>query len=89
MKYEHNKNHEKMLYKEEVFAIQGAIFDVYREMGCGFLESVYQECLQTELQERAIPNKPQYELVLSYKGKILEQRYKPDFICFIHIITGY
>ena len=34
----------KLLYKDEVYALQGAIFDVYREMGCGFLESVYQEC---------------------------------------------
>ena len=28
----------KILYKDEVYAIQGAIFDAYREMGCGFLE---------------------------------------------------
>ena len=41
---------EKIIYKDECYAIQGAVFDVYREMGCGFLESVYQECLLKELQ---------------------------------------
>ena len=39
---------EKMLFKDECYAIQGAIFEVYREMGCGHLEAVYQECLKSE-----------------------------------------
>ena len=37
-----------ILYKDECYTIQGAIFEVYSEMGCGFLESVYQECLELE-----------------------------------------
>nr|VFJ68600.1 MAG: GxxExxY protein [Candidatus Kentron sp. DK] len=37
-----------IIYKDESFAILGAIFEVYREMGHGFLESVYQECLEKE-----------------------------------------
>jgi GxxExxY protein len=45
----------KILYKDEVYAIQGAVFEVYREMGCGFLEAVYQECLEKELNFRRIP----------------------------------
>ncbi|MBM4310694.1 MAG: hypothetical protein FJ119_07095 [Deltaproteobacteria bacterium] len=39
---------EKLLFPDECYAIQGAVFDVYREMGCGFLEAVYQECLSQE-----------------------------------------
>lgn len=39
---------EKILFKDEVYSIQGAIFEVYREMGCGFLEAAYQECLERE-----------------------------------------
>lgn len=31
------------------------VFEVYREMGCGFLEAVYQECLEKELHKRGIP----------------------------------
>jgi len=38
-----------LIFKDESYAIQGAVFEVYREMGCGFLEAVYQECLEKEL----------------------------------------
>jgi PD-(D/E)XK nuclease superfamily len=38
---------EELLYAEESYAIRGAIFDVYREMGSGFLKPVYQECWST------------------------------------------
>lgn len=78
---------EKILFKEECYEIQGAIFEVYKEMGCGFLEAVYQECLEKELAIRAIPYQPQVELQLSYKGETLNQTYKPDFICHDKIIV--
>jgi GxxExxY protein len=72
---------------DEVFAIQGAVFEVYREMGCGFLEAVYQECLAKELALRGIPFESQKDLQLSYKGVRLSQIYKPDFICYDKIIV--
>ncbi len=77
----------KVLYKEEVYAIQGAAFDVYREMGCGFLEPVYQECLEKELKVRGIPFESQKELKLSYKGEALNLIYKPDLVCYRTIIV--
>ena len=77
----------KVLFKEECYAIQGAIFDVYREMGCGFLESVYQECMEKELRKREIPFVSQQELTLAYKGERLQQTYKPDLVCFNQIIV--
>ena len=76
----------EIIYKEESYAIIGACFEVYNEMGCGFVEPVYQECLEMELDLRVIPFRPQAELELSYKGRRLEQKYKPDFICFGKII---
>ena len=78
---------DKLLYKDEVFRIQGAVFEVYREMGCGFLEAVYQECLERELQLRDIPFAAQQELQLIYKDAPLKQTYKPDFICYGKIIV--
>ena len=54
-----------LLYQTETFAIRGAIFEVWREMGAGFLESVYQECLAREFATRSIPAIPQRELRLS------------------------
>jgi GxxExxY protein len=74
-------------YEEESYRIRGAVFEVYREMGCGFLEAVYQECLEKELGKQGIPFAAQQELVLHYKGDRLEQIYKPDFICFDRIIV--
>lgn len=45
----------ELLYRDESYAIVGACFDVYNTMGCGFLEPVYQECLQIELERQRIP----------------------------------
>ena len=74
-------------HEEESYRIRGAIFEVYREMGCGFLESVYQECLEKEFGKQEIPFVAQRELILQYKGDRLEQTFKPDFICFEQIIV--
>jgi len=82
-----HETHSELLFKEECYAIQGAAFEVYREMGCGFLEAVYQECMEVEFAERKIPFKAQMDLRLGYKGKRLRQSYKPDFICFDRVIV--
>lgn len=78
---------DKILFKEEYYAIQGAIFEVYREIGCGFLEAVYQECLEKELADRRIPFVAQKQLQLTYKGETLKQTYQPDIICYGKIIV--
>jgi len=77
----------ELIYEAETFAIRGAVFEVYKEMGCGFLEAVYQECLEKELKRRSIPYVAQQELRLTYKEEILLQTYKPDLICFGKIIV--
>ena len=76
-----------LIFEEESYAIRGAIFEVYKEMGCGFLEAVYQECLELELAKRNIPFQSQIELRLGYKGIRLKQTYRPDFICYEKIIV--
>ncbi len=87
MNHEKHGKHEKILFREESYKIQGAVFEVYREMGGGFLESVYQECLEKELKRRGIPFVAQQELRLTYKGERLQQTYKPDLICYGRIIV--
>jgi GxxExxY protein len=89
MDHERHEKHErgKILFREECYAIQGAVFEVYREMGCGFLEAVYQECMEKELRSRRVPFVAQQELKLTYKGISLEQTYKPDLICYDSIIV--
>lgn len=77
----------RLIFQEECYQIQGAVFEVYREMGCGFLEAVYQECLDKEFTIRKIPFATQTELKLVYKGLPLRQTYRPDFICYDAIIV--
>lgn len=74
-------------YKGESFQIRGVVYEVYREMGCGFLEAVYQECMERELTQQEIPFMAQADLHLEYKGDRLDQAYRPDFICFRKIIV--
>jgi GxxExxY protein len=76
-----------LIFAEEVFKIQGAVFEVYRAMGAGFLEAVYQECLEIELEAREIPFRALQPLQLEYRGRILKTRYAPDFICFGSIVV--
>lgn len=76
----------EIVYKDESYAIVGALFEVYNEMGCGFLEPVYQECLEIELSNRGIPYVAQKPLELRYKGRQLKQLYIPDFVCYENII---
>ena len=74
------------MYADESYKIMGACFNVYKEMGPGFLEAVYQECLQLEFEKQAIPFESQKELDLYYLGQLLQQKYKPDFVCYEKII---
>ena len=75
-----------MLFKDEVYAIQGAVFDVYRNMGKGWREEVYQQCLELELADRGIPFESKRELPIFYKGRKIEKTYIPDVICYGQII---
>ena len=72
----------ELLLKEEVYAIIGAAIDVHRELGSGFLEAVYQEAMELELEWRRFPFESQKELCIYYKGHCLEKKYIADLICF-------
>lgn len=60
-----------LLFDKETYEIRGAVFDVYNELGHGFLESVYQESLEIELLNRNIPFNSKFEIGILYKGKKL------------------
>lgn len=75
-----------LVFKDECYAIQGAIFEVYKELGVGFLEAPYQEALEWELAERGIPFVSQKEIQIHYKSRPMKQTYKADFLCHDAII---
>ena len=76
-----------LIYEEESYLIRGACIEVHKQMGSGFLEAVYQECLEHEFTIRGIPFQSHRELILHYKGTQLQQTYRPDFVCFDKIIV--
>lgn len=86
MDHEKHESHGRLLFADEVFSLQGAVFKVYRTMGPGFLEAVYQECLAIELAARGIPFQAKPQLRLDYGGHRLRQTYSPDFVCFEKVI---
>ena len=75
-----------LLYAEEIYKIQGAIFAVYKVMGNAWHEEVYQQCLERELSLRGIPFEPKKELTIYYKGEPIDKTYIPDIICYDKII---
>jgi len=60
--------------------------EVHKELGFGFLEAVYQEALEREFVSQGVRFKSQPVIEISYKGKVLNKTYQPDFICFGEII---
>ena len=75
-----------LMMADESYAIRGAVFEVHNQMGCGFLEAVYQECLENELTRRGIPFEAHKQLSVIYKDEPLNQIYKPDIVCYDKII---
>lgn len=68
----------ELILKDEVYSIVGAAMQVHKEKGCGFLEGVYQECIEIELAERKIPAVPHKEMPIFYKGHQLKKTYVAD-----------
>jgi len=77
----------QIIHAEECYKIIGACFEVYKDKGCGFLENVFQECLELELGFQSIPYVAQSPLLLSYKGVTLRQRYVADLLCYDKVVV--
>jgi GxxExxY protein len=76
----------ELIYRDESYRLMGACFEVYKEKGAGFLEAVFQECLELELADQGIPFTAHPRLGLTCKGRPLTQTYSPDFECYGKII---
>ncbi|MCY2967463.1 MAG: GxxExxY protein [Planctomycetota bacterium] len=58
----------------------GAAIEVHRVMGPGLLESIYERCLQRELELRGIPVVSQQQVVIEYKGAVFTEKLKFDLL---------
>ncbi|MBC8323984.1 MAG: GxxExxY protein [Candidatus Marinimicrobia bacterium] len=80
---------DNLLYKDEVYSIVGVAIEVHKEMGPGFLEAVYEECMAIESQAKKIPFETQVELSVNYKGRPLNKKYIADYIAYGKIIVEF
>jgi len=71
----------------ETYAIIGAAMRVHSELGCGFLEKVYQDALEWELRDQKIVYYREYNIQVFYREHRLESFYIADFVCFQNIIV--
>ena len=74
-------------YEALTYNIIGAALEVHKQLGCGFLEAVYGEALELELNARSIPFEREKMLSLVYKGRMLKQYYVADFVCYGSVIV--
>ncbi len=74
-------------HKKETYDIIGACMEVHNELGCGFLEAVYQEALSLVFLEKNIPFEREKVLDINFRGKILAKKYIADFVCFDKVVV--
>ena len=70
----------KLLYEDLTYNIIGAAQEVYKELGPGYLESVYEDALCYELDLRNISYQRQIDLDVKYKDVIFERRFRADLL---------
>ncbi|WP_414664294.1 GxxExxY protein [Horticoccus sp. 23ND18S-11] len=75
------------LCQQEGYDFMAAAFDVYNELGSGFLEEVYQESLELELVARKMPFVSKPALSVYYRGTPLQKHYYPDLIVLDQILV--
>jgi GxxExxY protein len=69
------------------YALMGACFEVYNELGAGFQEEVYHESLEIELTARGIPFISKPVLAIFYKNQRLKKEYVADLIVVGEIVV--
>jgi GxxExxY protein len=77
----------ELLYKDEAYKIIGCAMKVHAELGCGFLEAVYQEALEIMFQIEGVPYLREPILKIDFMGRTLKKEYSPDFICYDKIVV--
>ena len=76
----------KIIFQEESYNIIRACISVHKELGCGFLEAVYQEALAIEFRNYSIPFNKETSLDIYFRNIKLNKKYIADFICYDKII---
>ena len=69
-----------MIENEISYQIRGAIFEVYRQLGPGLLESIYHAALHHELKKRGLKVLSEVPIEVKYDGIVLPVYYRLDLL---------
>jgi len=69
------------------YQIRGAIYEVYKTLGPGLLESVYEEALVFELEQRGLKVERQKPVPVVYKGNTLKTDLRLDLLVEDQVIV--
>jgi GxxExxY protein len=75
------------VFRDEGYKLMGAAFEVYNQLGYGMAEEVYQQSLEIELALRGVPFRSKHELMMTYKGRELTTRYRPDLFVYGGVVV--
>jgi GxxExxY protein len=78
---------DELLFRDEVYRIIGACLAVHKDKGNGFVEPVYQDAMEIELEVIGIPFDAQRNYQIHYRGRPLQHSYTPDLLCYEKIIV--
>ena len=78
-----------LIYSEETYQLVGLAMQVHRELGCGFLEPVYQEAFEILLKKNGVPYEREKLLPIYFMGEKLKKEYYADFVCYGKIIVEF
>jgi GxxExxY protein len=77
----------EIIDKDLVYAINGAAMEVHNQLGCGFVEAVYQDALEIEMKLRGIPFEREKALTVRYKKFFIDKKFYADFVCYDKVIV--
>ena len=75
-----------IIYKNESYKLMGILFDIHSNLGKGFLEIVYKDAIEFELEKSSIFFEREKEYSVKYKDIFLKHKFYADFVVFDAII---
>jgi GxxExxY protein len=69
-----------LIHENITKSIIGAAFELYRILGYGFLEKVYQKAMQEELSPNGLQAELEQPIMIHFKGAIVGDYYADPFV---------
>ena len=73
-------------YRQKMYQIAGLGMKLYNELGPGYSDPIYQECLSILCQENGVKWEREKPLKMFFHEQELKKEYIADFVCFDDIV---